>query len=565
MKNEEFEKLNENKFLNFQTEIKSFNNIDLDNDKETDDILTKLGNLSPTSNDKSFDSPIIFNRCKTFYNRYNTESKNFLNETFNMNNKTCRNFLDKTNYELKNKTNNEIKQLKREFRPRSLISIKSQSNFRNFKLSNFHNELRKNRNCEDIPEIIRNNSNSHFNIHYQRLERINEKKVDNKINSNEIHNIKKKIENINNLIIEIKFIDKNLKRKDIKNLLHNYLLKNNENYLNKNSYESLNNFLDYIIEILSSIKNNAQKSNNKVGNEKIILKLQNELLEKEKEIGKFMNQMKLERLNLEKDNKSNNIEILNLRKENKDLNNKLLNSEKHISKLENNNKILEDKLNKLIIEKTSKTINSCSSVRSTFILNNFPKLESTSLDTTFISQNCQPNEQGKSNNNIKINDKYNASKKLNKKLIDLLKEVNTIIIHYDTNLNKEFGAKKNLQNSAKNLNSFMDINGLSEDKNLNMFINEYMRNIDIVFKKIEEYLKDGNKSNYSSRHASFALFKAIPKQEKNVSKNKDKINNNKSRNNNVANMTKKINATNGSIPTRKRTRTIHNTKIKDSI
>ena len=559
MKKEEYGKRNENKFLSFQTEVKTFNNIDIDNDKETDDILTKLGNLSPTSDDKSFDSPIIFNRNKTFYNGYNTESKNLFYESFIMNNKTCRNFLD-TNYELRNKVNKTNKVLKREVRPKSLISIKSQANFRNLKLSNFHNELEKIRNCEDIPEIVRNNSNNNFKIHYRRLESINEKKEVDKINSNDIDIIKNKIENINNLIKENKYIDKNLKRKDIKKFLKNYLLKNNENNLNKNSYESINDFLDYIIEILNSIENNIKKiNNNKVGNEKIILKLKNEILEKEKEFGKLINKLNLEKINIEKTSKSKSTEILKLRKENKELNNKLSNSEKHISKLENNIVMLEDKFNKLIIEKTSKTINSCTSIRSTFTLNGFPKLEPPSLDASFMTLKLPFNEQVK-NNNVKINDKYNSSKKLNLQLIDLLKEINRIIIHYDTNLNKEFGANKNLQNAAKNLNNLMDINGLSEDKQINMFVNEYMRNIDIVFKKIEEYLKDVNKSKYSLRHASFRI---IPKKEKNVSKNKDKNNN---KNNNVANITKNIkNSTTSIIPTRKRTKTICNPKIKDSI
>jgi hypothetical protein len=95
--------------------------------------------------------------------------------------------------------------------------------------------------------------------------------------------------------------------------------------------------------------------------------------------------------------------------------------------------------------------------------------------------------------------------------------------------------------------------------------------MDIVFKKIEEYIKETNKNkdnklNINSRHLS---TKVIPKKGKNSNIGKEiNINNLESRNYNIANMTKNIknaNTMNINIPTRKRTKTINNPTNKDSV
>ena len=156
-------------------------------------------------------------------------------------------------------------------------------------------------------------------------------------------------------------------------------------------------------------------------------------------------------------------------------------------------------------------------------------------------------------------------------MIDLLKEINNMLCYYDSFLNKEFGMNKNMQNLAKNLINFMDINGLNEEKKMKMFTNDFMRNMDIVFKKIEEYIKETNKNkdnklNINVRHLS---TKVIPKKGKNSNIGKEiNINNLESRNYNIANMTKNLknaNTMNINIPTRKRTNTINNPTNKDSV
>ena len=566
---------NENKILdNKITEIKIQDNKENDNDKETDDILTKLENISQTSDDKSFDSPIIFNRNKTFYNGFNTDNRHFYYESFIINNENHNNILNK-NYSQRNKT------LKKEFRRKKLINTKSQSYFGIKKLSNFNKELRRISTDFNIFKKNRNRNNSINNIkvkiNFNKLESISENIVDNNINNNNIDIINKKVENISNLIKEIKFFDKKLKNKDFHKKIYNFTTKNNENKLNNNFFEVLNEILDFIIEILNSIQNNNKKNKNKVGSERTIMKLQNELFEKDKEIGDLINKMNLEKDKLEKNFKSNNAEIINLKKQNKELIYKLLNAQKHIAKLESVNETCEGKLNKLIIEKTSKTINSSTSIRTAFLSNTLSKIEPPSPDLSFFNQkNIHSNEQIK-NINQKINDKYYASKKLNLNLIDLLKEINNMICYYDSFLNKEFGANKNMQNLAKNLINYMDINGLIEDKKIKIFTNEFMRNMDIVFKKIEEYIKEENQNKNTEikqikhtltniRHSSTRTIKI---KGLNSSKNKDRNNNLINNNINATNITKKIKSykstMNINIPTRKRTKTINNPNIKDSV
>ena len=579
MKNkEEFEnEKNINNNYNTISNPKEYFNDDI----ETDDILTKLGNLSE-SDDKSFDSPIIFNRTKTFYKGYNTDAKNLFEDylekrrnnyvhLYKHRNNNSFNKLNNTfNENLKNKVLN-----RKIFGTKSLVNMKSKQSIINTK-SFFDKKLKRLKSEEMIPEIVRNNSNINFvnynklNIKNEELPIINEninlpsilenmnknenKDKDNKENKITIGIINEKIENIILLMKDMKEIDKKLKKKDLNKILNNYILKLKESEIKNNLYEPINELLDFINELLISIQNHSLKSNNKIGNEKIILKLQNEIKEKDKEIGELMNKMNLEKNKLENSFKSNNNEILNLRKNNKDLTNKLQNCQKHISKLEIDNGILEEKLNKIILEKTSKSISSSTSIRTTFI-GSIPKMEPVSLDSSIITQ-IQP--QKNSDNKNKLNDKFNISKKLNLNLISLLKEINNMICLYDSFLNKECGGNKNKSNLVKNLNNLMDINSLNEDNTMKMISKDFMRNMDKVYKKLEEFIKEVNSNNNSRPFVkNNSSNKVIIKKEKKYSASKNNLANN---NKNIKNVNSFMNCT------RKRTNTmVINTKKKDGI
>ena len=541
-------------------------------DIETDDILTKLGNLSE-SDDKSFDSPIIFNRTKTFYEGYNTDAKNLFEDYLekrrnnyahlykHRNNNTFNKINNTFNENLKNKTLN-----KKIFGTKSLVNMKSKQCIRN-KKSFFDKKLKRLKSEDMIPEIVRNNSYINYinynklNIKNEELPIINEninlpsilenvnknENKDNKENKITIGIINEKIENIIILMKDMKEIDKKLKKKDLNNILN---LKESE--IKNNLYDPINELLDFINELLLSIQNHSLKSNNKIRNEKIILKLQNEIKEKDKEIGELMNKMNLEKKKLEDSFKSNNIDIINLRKSNKDLTNKLKNCQKHISKLEINKATLEEKLNKIILEKTTKTISSSTSVRTTFI-GSIPKMEPVSLDASIITQ-IQP--QKNSDNKNKLNDKFNISKKLNLNLISLLKEINNMICLYDSFLNKECGGNKNMSNLVKNLNNLMDVNSLNEDNTMKMVSKDFMRNMDKVYKKLEEFTKEVNSNNNTRPFVKNNSSNKVKKEKKNSASKNNLANNNK----NIKNVNSFMNCT------RKRTNTmVINIKKKDGI
>ena len=312
----------------------------------------------------------------------------------------------------------------------------------------------------------------------------------------------------------MKEVDSKLKKKDLKKIINNLLInKNNINVL----YETLNQLLEFIIDILNSIKSNRTKSNNKIGNEKIILKLKNELKEKEKNLGEIINNSRYEQEKLNEIINTNNIDITYLKKENKELMGKLAVYQKQLIKIESNNEILEEKMNKIIIEKTNKSINSSTSVRSSFVENNFNKPDNsinkhneTNIDSFNMTQPLPqryiaPSEQNKNMNINKLNEKYNLSKKLNMNLIELLKEINNLLCFYDSFLNKENGINKNknLGNNIKNLINFMDINALIDENKTKNFHNEFMRNAEIIFNKMEEFIKNinnqKNKNNINNK------------------------------------------------------------------
>ena len=151
----------------------------------------------------------------------------------------------------------------------------------------------------------------------------------------------------------------------------------------------------------------------------------------------------------------------------------------------------------------------------------------------------------------KLNEKYNLIKKLIKKLnmnlLDLLKEINNFLCLYDSVLNKEFGMNKtknkNLFNNTKSLINNMDINILIDENKTKTFCNEFMRNVEIIYNKLDEYIKNINIRNNN---------KII-----------NKLNNANSNtiNNDLANKTKSLKPDNISS-LKKRTKTFGNLKPK---
>ena len=471
-------------------------NLAKDFDEEMDDIFTKLGTLSPNS---SIDSPILNNRNKTFFNdfhldipqpiRRNTTNEILKIKTNNVEKKTKNIDIDEKNYSesinyRKNKTtmNNSKKYNKNEV-------IKTHDKLKSS--DNLYRNLNRNYNYNE-------NINNNLPIINENTKNIKDKENEKIINE--------KIECIISMIKKMKEVNKNLKNKDIKKIVKNIIINKNNIYL---FFEPIIQLLEFIIDILNSIKYNKTKSDYKVGNEKIILKLKNEIKEKDKYLGEVMNNSNQEIDKLKEIINLNNIDVINLKKENKELLNKLSFYQKQMSKIESNREILEEKFNKIIIEKSTKSINSSTSIRNNFnekqkldnsinIINNEYNKDSFNMTQPILQRYIAPSEQNKNLNYFKLNEKYNLSKKLNMNLIDLLKEINNLLCFYDSFLNKENGINKNknLGNNIKNLVNNMDINALIEENKTKKFHNEYMRNAEIVFNKMEEFIKGlNNKGN----------------------------------------------------------------------
>ena len=511
-------------------------NLAKDFDEEIDDIFTKLGTLSPSNS--SIDSPLILNRNKKFFNDFSldiphTLHRNSTNRILNYKNKfNSINTEYKTKKSIKNQ-NDYLNQTENiNLKSKKVIETNSKKYNKHISL-NTHKKLKSDDIFFSKTFYFKENINNNLPI-------INETTKKNK--NKEMKIINDKIEKIISLLKDMKEIDSKLKKKDFKQIINNkFLTKGNEN----NLHETMIQILDFIIDILNSIKSNKNKSNYKVGNEKIILKLKNELKEKEKQIGEIINNSKFEQEKLKEIINTNNIDLANLKKENKEMLNKISNYQKQISKIEINKEILEEKMNKIILEKTTKSINSSTSIRSTFIENisNKPKLENSislqssdefKIDPLNMTQQLPqryipPSEQNKNVNNIKLNEKYNLSKKLNMNLLDLLKDINNFLCLYDSFLNKECGINKskNMGNNIKSLVNYIDINALIEENKTKNFANEFMRNVEIVYNKMEEFIKGinnkkekginkSNKINIINNNESVNKFKPI-KSDKNSS------------------------------------------------
>ena len=427
------------------------------NDEEQDDILKKLGEITSDEDEKSFDYPIEFNRTKTiFCNNYNGDINQLLQENFAINRNTIACSERKEQKSDKEKQNNNQNE-------RTLNKTFSVQKF------SFKNKL--------------------LTVNF----------AENQKNSENHEKLIKKLEKIEMLI---KKYNINLEKDSVIKKFINFLKKNKNTDISLLS-EKINDLLDFIIDLLEYIKkgnNEIQnqsrellninrssvnikmtKSSNNVKEQKqqnTINKLQNEIKMKDKEIGELLNKINSKKSQLEIDSKNNTNEILSLRKDKAELSNKIVVLQKQITKLESNNQILEDRMSKYVLEKTSKSGSSVNQIKKSSTLTSFNNLKKNSWDN---------------NEKNKVNEKNNALKKLNLSMINLLKEINNYLCLYDSFLNKECGITKNQSNIAKNLNCWIDLNHLMEENKMKNLCTDFMRNMDKIYNKIQEFLGDKNK------------------------------------------------------------------------
>ena len=332
-----------------------------------------------------------------------------------------------------------------------------------------------NKNCANKNEEEQNIFNE---LNFQNIN--NEEQLSNLITNNTNNNINDEKplslillkEKINRIYITMQGLNFNEKNLNNLNEFIPYLYN-----IEQKQYKYIDKLLDVYVELLSRIKeeiNVKEKFIQKLNSvslgienyEKKNLINQKKIKDKENEIIMLMNKLNLEKEKNKDNSKSIIFEINSLKKENEELTDTILIYKNKLRKAEADYQVIQGKIQNLL-EKENK--------------NKF---------SSFISNSEEKNENGL--NNSKINDKYFSIKKLNMSLTYLLKEINKLLVKYDTSLIKLINNKNNLQDKVIDLNCNIETNLLLDDANMKIFRKNFLYNMDRIFKKIELIEKDKN-------------------------------------------------------------------------
>ena len=212
-------------------------------------------------------------------------------------------------------------------------------------------------------------------------------------------------------------------------------------------------FIQKLNDVSLGVENYEKKN---LINQKIIKDKENEII------------LLINKLNLEKEKNNDNsksiiFEINSLKKENEELTDTILLYKNKLRKAEADYLVLQEKM-KNLVEKENK-----------------------SRVSSFISNSEEKNENGL--NNSKINDKYFSIKKLNMSLTYLIKEINKMLIKYDSALIKLINNNSS-QDKVIDLNCNIETNLLLDEANMKIFRKNFLYNMDRIFKKIENIQKD---------------------------------------------------------------------------
>ena len=277
------------------------------------------------------------------------------------------------------------------------------------------------------------------------------------------------IEKINRIYITMQGL--NFKDKGLNNLNEfiPYIHKIEERH-----YKYIDKLFDVYFELISRIKeeiNVKEKFIQKLNNvslgienyEKKNLLNQKRIKDKENEILLLMNRLNLEKEKNKDNSKSIVFELNSLKKENEELTETILVYKNKLRKTEADYQVIQEKMKNL--EKKNK-----------------------SKISSFISNSEEKSDNG-SNKSI-INDKYFTIKKLNMSLTYLLKEINKMLIKYDSSLIKLINNKKSSQDKVTDLNCSIETNLLLDEANMKIFRKNFLYNMDRIFKKIELIQKE---------------------------------------------------------------------------
>ena len=312
------------------------------------------------------------------------------------------------------------------------------------------------------------NSNNEGNISKIKFENYNN-------NNNEINKEEKPIsivllkEKINRICISLQGL--NFKEKELKNLTDFIPCLNN---FEQRKFPQIDKLLDVFINLISRIKEEANVKNKFIQKlnevsfdienyEKKNIINQRVIKDKENEIVLLMNKLNAEKEKSQDKSKSVFLELNSLKKENQELTDTIL--------------IYKNKLRK--VEAELQVINE--------------KYKNNPANENKIRKSLSNEEDNSENglNNSKIIDKkYFSIKKLNMSLIYLLKEINKMIVKYDSLLINLLTKKINLD-KVTDLNCNIETNLLLDDANMKIFRKSFLYNMERIYKKIE-ILQKGN-------------------------------------------------------------------------
>jgi hypothetical protein len=294
-------------------------------------------------------------------------------------------------------------------------------------------------------------------------------------NNNEINKEEKPIsivllkEKINRICISLQGL--NFKEKELKNLTDFIPCLNN---FEQRKFPQIDKLLDVFINLISRIKEEANVKNKFIQKlnevsfdienyEKKNIINQRVIKDKENEIVLLMNKLNAEKEKSQDKSKSVFLELNSLKKENQELTDTILIYKNKLRKVEAELQVINEKYK------------------------NNPANENKIRKS--LSNEEDNSENGLNNSKI-IDNKYFSIKKLNMSLIYLLKEINKMIVKYDSLLINLLTKKINLD-KVTDLNCNIETNLLLDDANMKIFRKSFLYNMERIYKKIE-ILQKGN-------------------------------------------------------------------------
>ena len=315
---------------------------------------------------------------------------------------------------------------------------------------------------------LNKNSNNEGNISKIKFENYNNNNIEINKEEKPISIVLLK-EKINRICISLQGL--NFKEKELKNLTDFIPCLNN---FEQRKFPQIDKLLDVFINLISRIKEEANVKNKFIQKlnevsfdienyEKKNIINQRVIKDKENEIILLMNKLNAEKEKSQDKSKSVFLELNSLKKENQELTDTILIYKNKLRKVEAELQVINEKYK------------------------NNPANENKIRKS--LSNEEDNSENGLNNSKI-IDNKYFSIKKLNMSLIYLLKEINKMIVKYDSLLINLLTKKINLD-KVTDLNCNIETNLLLDDANMKIFRKSFLYNMERIYKKIE-ILQKGN-------------------------------------------------------------------------